>query len=143
MNQAALRFDLPDPHLLALRVVDDDIDAYQHVNNAVYVRWLQDVATAHWVKLASPADVARYLWVATRHEIDYHRAILPEETVTARTWVGDPRGARFDRFVEFVDDQGRIRAAARTTWAIIDRKTGKPLRVPRELAEPFVREGRS
>src|SRR3546814_4544558 len=75
----------------------------------------------------------------SRHEIDYHRAILPDETVTARTWVGDPRGARFDRFVEFVDDQGRIRAAARTTWAIIDRKTGKPLRVPRELAVPFVR----
>ncbi|WP_083579090.1 acyl-CoA thioesterase [Tardibacter chloracetimidivorans] len=116
-----------------------DIDELGHVNNAVYVRWLQDVATAHWVKLASPADVARYLWVATRHEIDYHRAILPDETVTARTWVGDPKGARFDRFVEFVDDQGRIRAAARTTWAIIDRKTGKPLRVPRELTEPFVR----
>src|SRR3546814_9812448 len=84
-----------------------DIDELGHVNNAVYVRWLQDVATAHWVKLASPADVARYLWVATRHEIDYHRAILPDETVTARTWVGDPRGARFDRFVEFVDDQDR------------------------------------
>src|SRR3546814_13778105 len=106
-------------------------------------RWLQDVATAHWVKLASPADVARYLWVATRHEIDYHRAILPDETVTARTWVGDPRGARFDRFVEFVDDQGRLRAAARTTWAIIDRKTGKPLRVTRELAVPFVGADRS
>src|SRR3546814_20605450 len=91
-----------------------DIDELGHVNNAVYVRWLQDVATAHWVKLASPADVASYLWVATRHEIDYHRAILPAETVTARTSGGDPRGARFDRFAGFAADQGRIRAAART-----------------------------
>lgn len=115
-----------------------DIDELGHVNNAVYVRWLQAVATAHWIKRASPADVAKYLWVATRHEIDYHRAILPDEVVTARTWVGDPKGARFDRFVEFVDDKGRIRAAAKTTWAIIDRETGKPLRVPKELAAPFM-----
>src|SRR3546814_15995140 len=103
-----------------------DIDERGHVNNAVYVRWLQDVATAHWVKLSSPADVARYLWVETRHEIDSHQAILPAETVTARKWVGVPSGARFDRFVEFVDVQGRISAAARKTRSTICRKLAKP-----------------
>src|SRR3546814_14295274 len=85
-----------------------DIDELGHVNNAVYVRWLQDVATAHWVKLASPADVARYLWVATRHAIDYPRSLLPHQTVTARPWVVDPSGAGFALFVVFVDHPGPI-----------------------------------
>lgn len=117
-----------------------DIDELGHVNNAVYVRWLQDVATAHWTAKGTAADIEAYLWVATRHEIDYLRAILPGESVTARTWVGDtPRGARFDRFVEFVDDDGRIRARAKTTWAIVERATGRPLRVPKTLAGPFLR----
>lgn len=117
-----------------------DIDELGHVNNAVYVRWLQDIATAHWMACGDPADVAAYLWVAIRHEIDYVRAILPDESVLGRTWVGEtPKGARFDRFVEFIDDQGRLRAKAKTTWAIIDRASGRPLRVPKELAAPFLK----
>ena len=54
-----------------------DIDELGHVNNAVWVQWIQDVAVSHWYALA-PADYAdRYIWVVTRHEIDYLRAVLP------------------------------------------------------------------
>jgi acyl-CoA thioester hydrolase len=93
----------------------DDIDELGHVNNAVYI------------------------WVVIRHEIDYLRAVLPGETVTGRTWVGEaPRGARFDRHVEFTGEDGRPRVRAKTTWAIIDKVTGRPLRVPPEVAAPFL-----
>jgi acyl-CoA thioester hydrolase len=118
---------------------EDDIDELGHVNNAVWVRWIQDMATAHWRAVAAPAHVDAYVWVVVRHEIDYLRAVLPGETVTGRTWVGEaPRGARFDRHVEFVGEDGRPRVRARTTWAILDKATGRPLRVPREVAEPFL-----
>ena len=61
------------------------------------------MATDHWRAVADPAHVDAYVWVVVRHEIDYLRAVLPGETVTGRTWVGEaPRGARFDRHVEFV-----------------------------------------
>lgn len=120
---------------------EGDIDELGHVNNAVWVRWIQDMATAHWRSVAAPAHVDSYVWVVVRHEIDYLRAVLPGETVTGRTWVADaPRGARFDRHVEFVGEDGRLRVRARTTWAILDKASGRPLRVPREVAEPFVAE---
>ena len=51
-----------------------DMDSYGHVNNTVWVRWMEDIATAHWTRDADPAHVAAYAWVVTRHEIDYLRA---------------------------------------------------------------------
>ena len=59
--------------------------------------------------------------------------------MTGRTWVGEaPRGARFDRHVEFVGDDGRLKVRAKTTWAILDKATGRPLRVPPEVAAAFL-----
>lgn len=116
-----------------------DIDELGHVNNAVWVRWIQDMATEHWRAVADAAHVDRYVWVVVRHEIDYLRAVLPGETVTGRTWVGEaPRGARFDRHFEFTGEDGRPRVRARTTWAILDKATGRPLRVPEAVARPFL-----
>jgi acyl-CoA thioester hydrolase len=116
-----------------------DVDELGHVNNAVWVRWIQDMATEHWREAADPAHVEAYVWVVIRHEIDYLRALLPGEAVTGRTWVAEaPRGARFDRHVEFVGADGRPRVRARTTWAILDKATGRPLRVPKEVAAPFL-----
>jgi acyl-CoA thioester hydrolase len=118
----------------------DDIDMLGHVNNAVWVRWIQDIATAHWEAVADPAHVADYLWVVVRHEIDYLRALKLDQAVTARTWVGDaPKGARFDRHVEFIGAEGRPCVRAKTTWAMIDRGSGRPLRVPADVAERFLR----
>jgi len=97
------------------------------------------MATRHWEAVAPPEHQAAYVWVVTRHEIDYLRAVLPGETVTGRTWVGEaPKGARFDRLVEFVGADGKPRVRARTTWAILDKATGRPLRVPAEVAAPFL-----
>ena len=116
-----------------------DIDELGHVNNAVWVRWIQEMATDHWRAVADPIHVDAYVWVVVRHEIDYLRAVLPGESVTGRTWVGEaPRGARFDRHVEFTGDDGKPRVRARTTWAILDKATGRPLRVPGEVAAPFL-----
>ena len=115
------------------------IDELGHVNNAVWVQWIQDVAVAHWHAIADPAHHDAYVWVVVRHEIDYLRAVLPGESVTARTWVGEaPKGARFDRHMEFVGDDGKARVRARTQWAILDRATGRPLRVPTEVIAPFL-----
>lgn len=127
------------PFALAITAAPADIDELGHVNNAVWVRWVQDAATAHWIALAEPAHVATYLWVVIRHEIDFLRALKVGETVTARTWVdGLPHGAKFDRIVEFAGADGRIHVRARTTWAIVDKASGRALRIPASVAAPFM-----
>lgn len=123
---------------LPLELRPADIDELGHVNNAVYVRWIQDMATAHWRAVARPEDVDRYVWVVTRHEIDYRRATRLGDRLTARTWVGEPQGARFDRFVEIVGGDGSVRVSARTVWALVELDTMRPIRIQREVAAPFL-----
>ncbi len=114
------------------------IDELGHVNNAVWVQWIQAIATAHWEAVAPPEHVAAHVWVVTRHEIDYRGNVVAGEMVTAETWVPNPpKGARFDRHVRFLDAQGQVKVEAVTTWALIDRATGRLLRVTPEIAAPF------
>jgi acyl-CoA thioester hydrolase len=116
-----------------------DIDELGHVNNAVWVRWIQDMATAHWQAVADPAHIAAYIWVVTRHEIDYRGNVGPGDSVTARTWIeSEPKGAQFDRRVDFVNDSGKVIVRANTSWAMIDRTTGRLVRVRPEIAAPFL-----
>jgi acyl-CoA thioester hydrolase len=114
------------------------IDELGHVNNAVWVDWIQQIATAHWAAVAAPDHQAQYVWVVTRHEIDYRGNVGEGETVTAETFIPEgPTGARFDRRVDFRNATGKVIVSAKTTWAIIDRPTGRLVRVPKEVAEPF------
>ena len=122
-----------------LTALPDHIDELGHVNNAVWVQWIQEVALAHWYSAAEPAHQATYIWVVVRHEIDYLRAAYEGDVLTARTWVGEaPRGARFDRHIEFTGADGKVRVRAVTQWAIVDQATGRPLRVPAEVIAPFM-----
>ncbi len=127
------------PFTMTFTALPEHIDELGHVNNAVWVRWIQDIAVAHWHAVAAPGHRDRYVWVVTRHEIDYRGNLVAGDRVTAETWVGEPpKGARFDRHVRFTGDDGRVKVEAKTTWAILDRASGRLIRVPKEVAEPFL-----
>jgi acyl-CoA thioester hydrolase len=116
----------------------EHIDELGHVNNAVWVQWMEQVAVAHWRSVADAEHQDAYFWVVVRHEIDYLRAVLEGERITARTWVGDNlKGAKFDRHIEFVGADGKPRVRSRTDWAIIDKASGRPIRIPPEVVAPF------
>jgi acyl-CoA thioester hydrolase len=117
----------------------EHIDELGHVNNAVWVQWIQQVAVAHWDAVAPKEHRDAYYWVVIRHEIDYLRAAFEGDRITARTWVGEaPKGAKFDRHVEFTGNDGRVCVRSRTDWAIIDKAAARPIRVPPEVVAPFM-----
>ena len=127
------------PFTRTLTATPADIDALGHVNNAVWVKWIQEMATSHWQAVAAPKHIAAYHWVVTRHEIDYRGNIAAGESVTARSWIeSEPKGAQFDRRVDFVDAKGKVIVRANTTWAMIDTKTGRLARVRPEVSAPFM-----
>lgn len=116
-----------------------DIDELGHVNNAVWVRWVQELAVAHWEAVAPVEHRAAFVWVVTRHEIDYRGNLAAGATATGKTWVPEPpRGARFDRHFRFVDGEGKVLVEGITTWALLDRASGRLLRVREEIAAPFL-----
>jgi acyl-CoA thioester hydrolase len=126
-------------HTLTFTAEPQHIDVMGHVNNAVWVQWMEALATAHWEAVALPEHQAAYAWVVNRHEIDYRGNIQEGESVTAETFIPDgPSGAKFDRRVDFRNQAGKVIVSARTTWVMIDRATGRIMRVPPEVAARFV-----
>lgn len=114
------------------------IDVMGHVNNAVWVEWIQDMATAHWDAVAASEHAAAYVWLVVRHEIDYRGNIGEGDSVSGETWIpGDPRGATSARRVDFRDGAGKVIVSALTTWAMLDRETRRPMRVRPEIIAPF------
>jgi acyl-CoA thioester hydrolase len=115
-----------------------DIDGQNHVNNTVYLRWAQNVATAHWESLASAEAQEAIGWVVVRHEIDYKMPANLGDEIVLRTWVGEASRLKFERFTEILrKSDRRLLAQARTLWVPIDSNTGKPTRVSADVRARF------
>lgn len=134
---------MPDPaaqerFALRLRVQAGDVDELGHVNNVVYLRWVQDVAVAHWRAAATPEQQAALVWVVVRHEIDYRRPALPEDEILLRTWVGVASRRAFERHTEILRASDEtLLARARTLWCPLDAITFKVAEVGPDVRARF------
>src|ERR1700687_2569692 len=88
------------PFEMTVSVLPADIDEQNHVNNTVYLRWVQEIATAHWRVLAPVEDQQVVGWVVLRHEIDYKLPATTGDEILLRTWVGKATRITFERFTE-------------------------------------------
>jgi acyl-CoA thioester hydrolase len=127
-----------DSFELPIEIQSDDIDRLGHVNNVVYLRWVQEAAIAHWRVLATPEQQTTVAWVVVRHEIDYKRPARPGDQVVARTWVGLASRNSFERHTEILRAADRkVLAQARTLWCPIDPQTGRPVQVAPDIRARF------
>lgn len=126
------------PYELELAVVPSDIDQLGHVNNVVYLRWVQDAAVAHWSAVATELEQSSYLWVVVRHEIDYKRPALAGDTIIARTWIGTAARRTFERHTELRrKSDGKLLARARSLWCPIGADTKQPVDVDADTYTRF------
>lgn len=116
------------PFYVPIEVQKEDIDQLQHVNNAVYVKWMDQVARIHWDHLTAASDFSDYFWVVSRHEIDYKKEAKLGDQITAKTWVGETNGVVSVRHIEFYKEDVLL-VKSKTNWVLIDSKTGKPSRI--------------
>ena len=113
-------------------VVTSNIDELNHVNNVVYLQWIQDIANLHWNELKEGVDTAAYVWVVIRHEIDYLNQALLGDTLLAKTWVGKTAGLKSIRHVEFYRNN-KLLVKAQTTFCLLHAKSFKPMRITDEI----------
>jgi acyl-CoA thioester hydrolase len=126
------------PYEISCDVSAAHIDELGHVNNVVYLSWVQDVAIAHWNSLTTPELRARLVWVALRHEIDYKAEAVLGDRIIARTWTGVGRGLRYARHTKILRaSDGVLLAEAVTQWCPMDAASRKPTRLPAEIAAYF------
>ena len=134
-------FEHPSPHVIELGVEAADIDAYDHVNNAVYLTWLDRAAWSHSAALGVPLErcvAMRRGMAALRTEIDFVRAALPGDRVRVATWIAAGGRLRVERRFQVVraaDDATLARA--RTEYACINLDTGRAVRMPELFARAY------
>jgi acyl-CoA thioester hydrolase len=113
---------------LTITVLPEDIDNLQHVNNLVYVKWMDKIATKHWGFLTKDTPLPQYVWVVIRHEIDYLKQAGLGDEIVVKTWVGETKGITSVRFMEFYKGD-MLLVRAKTVWAMLNAKTYKPARI--------------
>ena len=111
---------------LTITVSSEDIDTLHHVNNLVYVKWMDKIATTHWNFLTKDNPLPQYIWVVMRHEIDYLKQATLGDEIVVKTWVGETKGITSVRFMEFYKNDVLL---VKAIWAMLNAKTYKPTRI--------------
>lgn len=115
-------------------VEKSQIDEQGHVNNVAFVRYIQDIAVAHWFSVTTEEMRTKYTWVVLRHEIDYKKQAFEGEGITATTWVGEPTRISWERFTE-IRRGADLLVKAKSIWCLIDRQTMKPTRITTDMID--------
>ncbi len=116
----------------------NDFDQLGHINNVVYLQWVQDIAEAHWLKVSKKSLLDQYVWVALRHEIDYMKEIKSGEEISGETFVQSMEGVKSERITIIKNNENQIKAKAHTWWCLINAATKKPQRIPEQLKVLFM-----
>lgn len=124
---------------LTITVSPEDIDTLHHVNNLVYVKWMDKIATTHWDFLTKDNPLPQYIWVVMRHEIDYLKQATLGDEIVVKTWVGETKGITSVRFMEFYKNDVLL-VKAKTVWAMLHAETFKPTRIREDVLNVLLPE---
>lgn len=113
-------------------VTSSEIDEYKHVNNVVYVQWMQEVSNDHWLLLTKDIPKLDYVWFVIRHEVDYKRQGVLGDEILVKTWVGETAGIKSIRHFEMHRGE-LLLVKSQTTFCLLDAKTQKPKRITKEV----------
>jgi acyl-CoA thioester hydrolase len=115
------------------------IDENGHVNNVIYVQWMQDIAVEHYSSIGGiEAQGPDVTWVVREHQVEYLLPAFAGEEIEFRTWVENIRRVRSLRRYEFVrKSDGKVLVKGETDWVFVDVKTGNPRAVPEAVINIF------
>ena len=141
MTESALppaqSLQVQSPHVHAVAVDPADIDFMGHVNNSVYLKWVQDAVVDYWQSVAPPDAVAQHLWVALKHEITYLKPTFLQDVVVAEVIAERVEGAR--AFFRTVLRRGEeVLSEIQSCWCCLDAATQRPARLAREVIGRFL-----
>lgn len=131
--------DSASPHIHRLAIEPGDIDFMGHVNNSVYLKWVQEAVIDYWQRVAPAEAVAQHLWVALKHEITYRRPAFIEDNVVASVVAESVQGARAF-FSTLITRGSEVLAEVKSSWCCLDAATLRPARLARDVVRRFLPE---
>lgn len=121
----------------AIGILPDDIDHMGHVNNSVYLKWVQEAVIRYWEKVAPSDAVTKHLWVALKHEISYRRPTFLDDIVVADVVADQVQGAK--AFFTTVIKRGEVvLVEVNSIWCCLDSASLRPARLAKEIVSRFL-----
>lgn len=118
-------------------ILPGDIDHMGHVNNSVYLKWVQDAVVKFWETVAPADAVTRHLWVALQHQITYRRPAFINDLVVADVVANGTAGAKA-MFTTVIKRGEEVLAEVQSTWCCLDSVTRRPARLARDIVARFI-----
>lgn len=130
---------IPKKFSINIQVQQPHLDAVNHVNNVVYIQWMQDIASMHWHAIATPELKNKFVWMIRRHEVDYHNQAFLNDNLLITTWTGEYTNVTWKRHYEITRpaDNKKIICAV-SLWIPVDVETQKPQRVDGAMVSLFM-----
>ena len=121
-----------------ITVTEKDLDDLNHVNNVVYVQWVNDIAKMHWEKVAPQHVKNQYFWVLMSHTIVYKKAAVLNDIITVKTHIIHSSSITSLRAVEIYNKKTEeLIAKSETKWCFMNAKTQRPTRITEEVEDLF------
>ena len=121
----------------AIGIAEPDIDHMGHVNNSVYLKWVQEAVVGYWERLAPPEAVASHLWVALRHDITYRKPAFLTDHLVADVVADQVQGARAF-FTTVVRRGEEVLAEVKSCWCCLSAETKRPVRLAQDVVQRFI-----
>ena len=119
-----------------IAIAQDDIDHMGHVNNSVYLEWVQDAVVQYWQTVAPTEAVAKHLWVALKHEITYRKPTFLDDQIFAEVIAERLQGARAF-FTTMIRRGEEAIAEVKSCWCCLDSGTRRPARLAPDVVRRF------
>ncbi len=122
----------------SITVEESHLDILNHVNNVVYVQWVQDIAQKHWDLAITDQIKLDYFWVLLNHSIDYKKPAVLHDEIEVKTFILKSGGVKSVRCVEFyLKETNTLLVRSETTWCLFNTKTQKPNRITEAITNCF------
>jgi acyl-CoA thioester hydrolase len=127
-----------NPFETEISVPESAIDTLNHVNNVVYLQWVQDVAERHWNESTDAVLREKLAWVVVNHFIEYKAPAFEKDILVLKTWVKNYSGVTSERHTEIIRKaDNKLLVKAKTLWCLLDKTSGKPMRITEDLIAQF------
>ena len=124
-------------YVILKKVTPNDLDDLNHVNNVVYIQWIQEISKKHWQEVVKD-NALNYIWVVRRHDVTYYKASKLEDEIEISTRIIDTKGPISYRQVEMKNNKTKkLIVNAITEWCLLHSQTHKPIRVPENIKSLF------
>ena len=121
-----------------ITVSKNDLDDLNHVNNVIYIHWVQEIAKKHWKSLVSNEIIKNYFWILLEHQIKYLFPAFLNDKIRLKTYIEKTDGVKSNRIVEIYNkDTKKLLVTSKTIWCLINANTGKPNRITEEIKKAF------